>query len=385
MIKVLILGSTGSIGVQTLSVIDNLNSLGYDYKITGLAFHSNSDIAIKQIIKYKPSFVGVVDEKAYNKISFSDESQSLKIFNGLNSAVDICREADYDICINAIVGFAGLLPSYEAIKKCSRLCLANKETIVSDGVNILSFAKEKNVEVVPVDSEHSAIFQCLMGNNNRDIKRLILTASGGPFVDYSFDDLKNVTPEMALRNPNWSMGNRITVDSASMVNKGFEVIEASRLFNVDLNDIDVLVHRQSIVHSMVEFYDGSVMAQLGVPDMQLPIQYSLVFPNRPSGLTKNLSLSDVGKLTFEKVRYDLFKGFSVCLDALKRGGNSTAVLNAADEVAVSLFLEKRIRFTDIPDVLLSAIDSIAYVSNPCVEEIINSDKFTREFVLKKFG
>lgn len=383
--KILLLGSTGSIGSQVLSVIDNLNSLGYDFEISGLAFSSNSSVAIKQIRKYKPGFVSVVNDKAYNDICFECGNESINIFHGTDAVIKLCREAEYDICINAIVGFAGLIPSYEAIKKCSRLCLANKETIVSDGDNLLSYAEANMVEVIPIDSEHSAVFQCLAGSDKNNLKKIILTASGGPFVDFTEEQLEHVTPAMALHNPNWSMGKRITVDSASMINKGFEVIEASRLFNVDMKNIDVLVHRQSIVHSMVEFEDGCVMAQMGVPDMQLPIQYSLVYPERPSGLTSSLSLSSVGKLSFEEVRQDLFKGFVVCLDALKQGGNATAVLNAADEIAVSLFLDNKIKFTAIPEILDFALQTIPYIAHPTTSDIIYSDRSARDLIYKKFN
>jgi len=378
--KLLILGCTGSIGVQTAAVVRNLNNQGYDFKVTGMAFGSNVEKALPLINEFRPSTVAVASEAAAKKLSSLIADTSIRILSGKDSAVELCRSEEYDICVNSIVGVAGLLPSHAVLEQGADIALANKETIVTDGDNFMKKAARLGKKVIPLDSEHSAIFQSLTAGKHGDVSKLIITASGGPFFGKKRDSLATVTPEQALAHPNWSMGKRITVDSSTLVNKGFEVIEAARLFSVPVDRIEVVVHRESIIHSMVEFNDGAVIAQLGTPDMELPIQYGLVYPDRPHGLAGKLDFSKIRNLSFATPDTETFRGLPLSIEALKRGGNATAVLNAADEFAVEYFLSGRISYLAIADYIEAALSSVPHISAPSTEAIIETDIRTREFL-----
>jgi 1-deoxy-D-xylulose-5-phosphate reductoisomerase len=372
--RIALLGSTGSMGTQTLQVIDQFPDI-FDVEL--LSAYSNSDLLIQQALKYKPNVVVIIDDNHYLKVKNALEKEDCKVFAGLPSLTDCMTMNSMDMVVSCIVGVAGLAPVYAAIENEVPIALANKETLVVAGELMLQKAKEKNVPIIPVDSEHSAIFQCLIGEYGNEIEKIILTASGGPFRGKTFAELEKVTCAQALKHPNWSMGNKITIDSATLMNKGLEVIEAKWLFNTNLDKIEVMVHPQSIIHSLVQFVDGSVKAQLGLPDMKLPIQYALTFPKRMASEFPRFSFADYPALTFEKPDINSFPCLSLAYQASKEGGNKPCVLNAANEVAVAKFLNGEIKFMDIPEIIEKALAIIPFSKPKSIEEYLNVDKETR--------
>lgn len=372
--KLIILGSTGSIGVQALEVAERNG-----YKVTALAAGKNTDLLEKQARKFKPDIVAVSDEAAANDLKIRLADTSVKVLSGEEG---ICAAAQYegDIVLNAIVGIAGLKPTLAAIDAEKTIALANKETLVAGGEIVNRRLRETGVKLLPVDSEHSAIFQSLQGAPKGSIKKLLLTASGGPFYGKTKKELESVTVKDALNHPNWSMGAKITVDSATLMNKGLEVIEAVRLFDVAPDDIEVLVHRQSIVHSGVELSDGAVIAQLGTPDMRLPIQYALTYPERADFAFERLSLADIGTLTFERPDTDTFRCLPICIEAVKRGGLAPAAVNGANEEAVALFLGGKIKFLQIAELAEKALNSINNKKEYTIEDVFEADKAARELI-----
>ena len=378
--KVTILGSTGFIGRQTLDVVEHLN-----IKVFALTANKSINLMEKQIRKFKPKFAVMSNFEAARELSFKVKDTSTKILAGKNELCNNILFEKADIVVNAIVGIAGFLPSISVIKCKKKLALANKESLVVAGELIIKLAKENSVQILPVDSEHSAIFQCLEGKNSRKhLKKIILTASGGPFFGKKKYELKNVKISDALNHPTWSMGAKISVDSATMMNKGLELIEACWLFDVDPEDIEILVHRESIVHSMVELTDNSVIANLAVPDMRLPIQYALTYPGRCKALVKKLDLSNINKLTFFKPDYSTFESINICKNVLKSGGKLPAVLNGANEAAVELFLENKISFLKITEAVKIACNEYKNVSISSVEDVLNADNWARNFVKNYF-
>ena len=373
--RIALLGSTGSMGTQALQVIDQFPNL---FEIELLSAHSNADLLIQQALNYKPNVVVIVDENHYEKVKNALLREDCKVFAGMQSLVDCMTMSSIDMVLSCIVGIAGLKPVYAAIENEIPIALANKETLVVAGELMMQKVKEKNVPIIPVDSEHSAIFQCLMGEQGNVVEKIILTASGGPFRGKTTTELENVTLEQALNHPNWNMGNKITIDSATLMNKGLEVIEAKWLFNMDINKIEVIVHPQSIIHSLVQFTDGSIKAQLGLPDMKLPIQYALSFPQRLHSNFPRFSFTDYPYFSFEKPDIYAFPCLSLAYNALKEGGNKPCVLNAANEVAVAQFLNGKIRFTDIPKIIEKVLATIPYSKPKTIEEYLEVDRETRE-------
>lgn len=378
--NVVILGSTGSIGTQSLEVIEEKEG----FAALAISGNSNIDLLENQARKFKPKFVAIPDEKKASELKIKLKDESTKILSGKESLEEIAALPEADIVITGIVGIAGLLPTLSAVKSGKRIGLANKETLVTAGDIVMDSAKKTGAEIIPVDSEHSAIFQCMAARVNdkdydKELKRIILTASGGPFFGKTKDELKNITKNEALKHPNWTMGAKITIDSATLMNKGLEVIEAKSLFGVPLSKVDVLVHRQSIVHSMVEFSDNAVIAQLGVPDMKLPIQYALTYPKRLSMSDNALDLTKY-TLTFDKPDKDTFKCLELAYRAGDAGGTMTTVLNGANEAAVGLFLEDKIRFLDIAAIVEMAMAEHKTIKNPSVCDILEIDLWAREYV-----
>ena len=374
--KVFILGSTGSIGVNCLNVIDGLSE---DFEVVGLTVNSNTDLLLEQVKKYRPKVVAVKDESASKKIAgkLPDDCQLLRGEDGLLKA---SSEVDYDIFVGAMVGFAGLAPTIEAVKRGKRIALANKETLVVAGEVVTNLCRENNSEILPVDSEHSAIYQCLIGENLNEVEKLILTASGGPFLDKDKSFFENATVEEALDHPNWKMGSKITIDSATMINKGLEVIEAHWLFGLPVGKIEVVIHPQSIIHSMVQFLDGSIKAQLGLPDMKLPIQYALTFPERVKNEFERTNLPSIGSLTFFEPDLNKFECLKLAFEALAEGGTAPCILNAANEVAVSKFLKKEIKFSHIPLLINKALNSVENIFSQDLGTVFECDRKTREYV-----
>jgi 1-deoxy-D-xylulose-5-phosphate reductoisomerase len=375
-----ILGSTGSIGKQTLEVLQSLNS---DFSINFLSANKNFQLLNEQAIKYNPKAVIITDKNAYDNFLKITDFQG-KVFYGTKGILEAINLYNNDLIVSALVGFSGVIPTLEAIRNGADVALANKESLVSAGKIITDEAKIFNTKILAVDSEHSAILQCIAGEKISEIEKLILTASGGPFRNVSYEEFKNITVKDALNHPNWSMGSKITIDSATMINKGFEVIEAYWLFGVDIESIDVLVHPQSIVHSLVQFIDGSVKAQLGLPDMRIPISYALNFPRRFEYDFPRMNLAEIGTLTFELPDLNKFRSLKLAYQAIKMGGNSPAVLNAVNEVAVRLFLEKEIKFINIAELIESVLDSVSFINNPTIDEIIISDTEARSIALEKY-
>jgi 1-deoxy-D-xylulose-5-phosphate reductoisomerase len=374
--KVLILGSTGSIGINTLDVIKKHPD---KFSVSALTINTRIDLLKPQIHQYKPGLVVVTNQSAAEKLR-EDKSIDCKILSGVESLLNVASTCEYDILFGAMVGFAGLLPTLEAIKRGKRIALANKETLVVAGELVTELCKKHNAEIIPVDSEHSAIYQCLVGEKVEEVERLILTASGGPFFNRGKDELSKVTVKEALAHPNWKMGNKVTIDSASLMNKGLEVIEAHWLFGLPKEKINVVVHPQSIIHSMVEFVDGSVKAQLGVPDMRMPIQYALSFPERLGNNFPKTNFAAIKKLTFFEPDMEKFRCLRLAYDALMSEGTAPCILNAANEVAVEGFLTGRITFSKIPEIIDSALEKIENHRSPDLETIIECDKMTRIFV-----
>ena len=371
---VAILGSTGSIGVQALEVISEQDGL---FRVEVLTANENCDLLINQAKKYKPNSVVIVNEKKYQKVFSELNPLNIKVYAGSESLNQIVDSDEIDIVLTALVGYSGLLPTINAIKNRKKIALANKETLVVAGSLIKNLCEENSTEIIPVDSEHSAIFQCLAGEESNPIEKIFLTASGGPFRGKKLDDLKNITKKQALKHPNWSMGAKITIDSATLMNKGLEVIEAKWLFDLSKEQIEVVVHPQSIIHSAVQFQDGSIKAQLGLPDMKLPIQYALGFPKRLSNRFERFSFFDYPNLTFEKPDLETFKNLALAYKAMEKGGNSPCILNAANEIAVSAFLNDKIGFLNMADLIDNCLEKINFVKNPSLEELIESDLETR--------
>ncbi|WP_427338687.1 1-deoxy-D-xylulose-5-phosphate reductoisomerase [Caloranaerobacter sp. DY30410] len=375
-----ILGSTGSIGTQTLEVINELD----DFKIVGLSANTNIDLLEKQALKYKPKIVAVYDESRAKLLREKLKVYNIKVVSGMDGLIEVATEKEADIVLTSVVGMIGLLPTLEAIKFGKTIALANKETLVTAGEIVMIEAKKNNVDIIPVDSEHSAIFQSLKSGKKEEVSKIILTASGGPFRGKKLKDLENVSVFDALKHPNWSMGRKISIDSATLMNKGLEVIEAKWLFDVDIENIEVVIHPQSIIHSMVEFIDGSVIAQLGVPDMKVPIQYALTYPERKYSNIKKLKLTEIKTLTFEEPDIDTFPCLKLAFEALKHGGTMPSVLNAANEVAVKLFLDRKIKFLDIPKLIEEVMLKHKIIYNPKLDDIIESDKWARESIVSKY-
>ena len=373
--RIALLGSTGSMGTQALQVMDQFPDL---FEVELLSANSNSDLLIQQAIKYKPNVVVIIDEQHYEKVKNALAKEDCKVFAGLQSLVDCMSMNSIDMALSCIVGIAGLAPVYSAIENEIPVALANKETLVVAGELMMQKAREKNVPIIPVDSEHSAIFQCLIGEHGNVVEKIILTASGGPFRGKTMAELEKVTCEQALKHPNWNMGNKITIDSATLMNKGLEVIEAKWLFNIDLDKIEVIVHPQSIIHSLVQFTDGSIKAQLGLPDMKLPIQYALTFPQRLTSEFPRFSFADFSTFTFEDPDMETFPCLSLAYHASKEGGNKPCVLNAANEVAVAQFLNEKIKFTDISRIIEKALSNIPFSRPRTIEEYLEVDREVKE-------
>ena len=374
--KVFVLGSTGSIGINCLNVISNLKN---DFEVTGLTVNSNTELLLEQIKKFKPTVVVVRDEKAAGYIS-GKIPKGCELLIGEDGLIKAALETEYDIFMGAMVGFAGLAPTLEAIRRGKRIALANKETLVVAGELVTDLCRENGAEIIPVDSEHSAIYQCLIGENLDEVEKLILTASGGPFLNKDKEFFEKATVDEALNHPNWKMGNKITIDSATMMNKGLEVIEARWLFGFPPEKIEVVIHPQSIIHSMVQFVDGSVKAQLGLPDMKLPIQYALTFPQRKQNNFQRTSLPSIGTLSFFEPDFDKFECLKLAFDAINTGGTAPCILNAANEVAVDKFLNKKIKFSHIPRLINKALDKIENNKTPDLGTIFECDRITRELV-----
>ena len=369
-----ILGSTGSIGIQALEVISENNDL-FDVEV--LTANENSRLLIKQAKIYNPNSVVIVNENKYDEVYSALNPLNIKVYSGKNSLEQIVESEKIDVVLTAVVGYSGLIPTINAIKNGKKIALANKETLVVAGELITRLSLEYGTEIIPVDSEHSAIFQCLVGEEKNPIEKIILTASGGPFRGQTREELISITKEQALKHPNWSMGAKITIDSATLMNKGLEVIEAKWLFNLTKKQIDVVVHPQSIIHSAIQFEDGSIKAQLGLPDMKLPIQYALGFPNRIKNSFKRFNFLDFSKLTFEEPDLKTFKNLVLAYKAMESGGNAPCVLNAANEVAVNAFLKNEIAFLKMPDLIDNCLEKINFVKNPTLEDYIETDRQTR--------
>lgn len=371
---VAILGSTGSIGTQTLDVIDRHSEL---FEVYALTAHSNIDLLVEQAKRYRPEVVAIADERHYKTLREALDGLPIKVFAGADSICQIAAMSPIDTVVTAMVGYSGLLPTVRAIEAGKKIALANKETLVVAGELVTDLALRNRVDIIPIDSEHSAIFQCLVGENENSVEKLILTASGGAFRDISKDDLRLATAADALRHPTWKMGAKITIDSATMMNKGFEVIEARWLFDIPIDKIEVIIHPQSIVHSMVQFCDGSIKAQLGQPDMRHPIQYALTFPDRLNAQVERANLADIHQLTFEKPDYEKFRNLGLAYDALRRGGNIPCILNAANEVAVDAFLKGKIGFFAMSDIIEQTISETAFISSPTLDDYIATDREAR--------
>lgn len=379
--KIAILGSTGSIGTQALNIIRENPGL---YSVEVLVANNNIDLLAKQAMEFEPNMVVIADESKYSELSQKLKNLPIKVFAGDESVAQSAATGDVDIVLTAMVGFSGLMPTIKAIEAGKRIALANKETLVVAGKLIIDNLKNSKAHIIPVDSEHSAIFQCLTGEKYQNVDNLILTASGGPFRGKDKKYLESVSPEQALDHPNWEMGNKISIDSASMMNKGLEVIEAHWLFGIKPQNIKVIVHPQSVIHSMVEFIDGSIIAQMGVPDMKIPIQYAFDFPDRTYSKSNRFSFLDYPQLDFEKPDIKTFKCLQLAYDVLKTGGNSPCILNAANEVAVDLFLKNAIRFTDIPCIIETTLEKSEIINNPDLTDYFESDNIARKIAFETF-
>ena len=379
--KIGILGSTGSIGTQTLDIVRKEK----DLEVVSLAAGSNVALLESQIREFKPRTAALWDEKAAADLRERVRDLPVRVFSGLEGLLEVSTEADMEILVTGIVGMIGIRPNIAAIEAGKNIALANKETLVTAGHIIMPLTKEKGVSILPVDSEHSAIFQSMHGERRERVEKILLTASGGPFRGKAREELQNMTVEDALKHPNWSMGKKVTIDSASLCNKGLEVMEAKWLFDVPLDQIEVVVHPQSILHSAVQYADGGIMGQMGVPDMKLPIQYALFYPDRRPMETGRVDLCKLGSLTFEKPDTETFRVLALAYRAAERGGSLPTVFNAANEKAVALFLEKRIRFLQIPELIEAAMEAHHVVEDPTVEEILSAEAETYEYIRQKFG
>ncbi len=374
--RISILGCTGSIGTQALQVVDFLRE---HLEVVGLAARSNVDLLEQQIEHFNPRMVALSDEASADLLRARVKSKGVRVLGGQDGVIQVATMPEADMIVSSIVGIAGLIPTLEAIKAGKDIALANKESLVTAGNIVMEAAAEAGVCILPVDGEHSAIFQCLSADGKQNVNRLILTASGGPFRAKSIDELRDVSPEQALEHPNWRMGRRITVDCATLMNKGFEVIEARWLFDMDISKIDVIIHPESIIHSMVELIDGSILAQLSTADMRLQIQLALTYPERRRSSVPYLKLSQVGSLTFQEPDMEQFPCLRYAYEAGRMGGTMPAVVNAADEVAVEAFLGRRIGFLDIPGIIKQTMEAHRPVLNPVLDDIISSDRWARDF------
>ena len=379
--KIAILGSTGSIGTQTLDIVREQG----DIQVVAMAAGSNISLLEAQMREFKPSLVSVWDEKKASELRTNTKDLGIKIVSGMEGLLEVSVIPESEILVTAIVGMLGIRPTIAAIKAGKKIALANKETLVTAGHIIIPLAKEYKVPILPVDSEHSAIFQSLQGAGDNKISRILPTASGGPFRGRKADELKNIQVEDALKHPNWSMGRKITIDSSTLVNKGLEVMEAKWLFDVTLDQIQVVVHPQSVIHSAVEYQDGAVIAQLGTPDMRLPIQYALYYPERRNLSGRRLDLFEIADLTFEKPDTDTFRGLALAYQAMEKGGNIPTVYNAANEKAVSLFLDRKISYPEITELIEACMENAEFIDHPDVDEILGTEAAAYEFIEKKMS
>lgn len=372
-----ILGSTGSIGTQTLEVARKLN-----LKVNAVSAYSSIELLEEQIREFRPALAVVFDEKKAAELKTNIADTDTKVLSGMDGLFEICHD-DSELLVNAVVGMVGLAPTMEAIKAKKNIAFANKETLVAGGELVMKAVRENGVKLLPVDSEHSAIFQCLQAAPpDKKLKKILLTASGGPFYGKTTDELRDVTVEQALNHPNWAMGSKITIDSATMMNKGLEIIEAAWLFDTDPDDIEVVVHRESIIHSMVEFTDHSILAQLGMPDMRIPIQYAITYPERVPSLVPEIDWKTLSKMTFYSADDVTFKCLAACKKAMKKGGLYPAVANGANEVANRLFRDKKVSFLDIGDLVSSAVDELTVEPASTLDDVFAADQLAREFVYK---
>lgn len=380
--NIAILGSTGSIGTQALQVIESNPN---EFCAEVLTANNNWQLLIDQALKFNPNAVVIGNEKHYSNVKQALKSTNIKVFAGTSSIIECMKFGTTDMVLSALVGFAGLAPTIEAIKQGKIIALANKETLVVAGELITKLAQENKAPILPVDSEHSAIFQCIVGEKN-PIEKIILTASGGPFREMDIESLKCVNPMQALAHPNWQMGNKVTIDSASLMNKGFEVIEAKWLFGLRPDQIEVVIHPQSVIHSMVQFHDGSIKAQLGMPDMRIPIQYALGFPSRLKSNFPRLNFSQITNLTFEQPDTNKFPNLNIALKAMEKGGNAPCILNAANEVAVAAFLDKRISFYQMSKLIEATMSQMAYIKSPSFDDLeqtnLEARKIAEEYIYK---
>ena len=376
--KIYILGSTGSIGTQTLEVVENLK----DIKVMAITGNSNIKLLEEQARKYQPALVAVMDETNAEALKENLADMDIRVVSGMDGLVEAAIYEGVDTVVTSVVGNVGLKPTFEAIRAGKNIALANKETLVSAGQLVMDLAKKHNIKIYPVDSEHSAIFQSLQGNEGNKIERILLTASGGPFRGKKREELMNVTAADALKHPNWSMGAKITIDSATLMNKGLEVMEAKWLFDVDVDQIEVLVHPQSIVHSAVEYEDGAIVAQLGEPDMRVPIQYALTYPKRVKSPFPRVDFAQRNNLTFDQPDMETFKCLSLAYRALKTGGTLPAVLNGANEVAVARFLKGDIGFLDIPELIEQTMDAYTVKYEYTLEDLLEADAWAKDYAAK---
>ncbi len=378
--KIAILGSTGSIGTQTLEIVRTNG----DLEVTALAAGNNIDLLEQQIREFRPKLAAVWKEERAAELKSRVRDMDIEIVSGMDGLLSVAAVPESEILVTAIVGMIGILPTIEAIKAGKDIALANKETLVTAGHIIMPLAKERGVSILPVDSEHSAIFQSLQGGQRKALHKILLTASGGPFRGKKREELKNIQVEDALKHPNWEMGRKITIDSSTMVNKGLEVIEAKWLFGVTVDQIQVVVQPQSIIHSMVEYEDGAVIAQLGTPDMKLPIQYALYYPERRYLPGDRLDFAALQQITFEKPDMDTFYGLKLAYEAGRRGGSLPTVLNAANERAVAMFLDRKIGYLQIPEIIQACMENHKNIENPTVEEILKTEQETYQFIKNRW-
>ena len=379
--KIAILGSTGSIGTQTLDIVRKES----DLQVTAMAAGSNVELMEQQVREFHPDLVTMWTEEAAKDLRERLSDLSVRVTYGMEGLLEVAAYEDSEVLVTAIVGMIGIRPTIAAIEQGKTIALANKETLVTAGHIIMPLAAKQGVQILPVDSEHSAIFQSMHGENRKRVEKILLTASGGPFRGKKREELISMTVEDALNHPNWSMGKKVTIDSASLVNKGLEVMEAKWLFDVDLDQIQVLVHPQSIIHSAVQYVDGSIMAQLGVPDMKLPIQYALFYPDRRPMDTGRVDFFKLGQLSFEQPDTDTFRGLALAYRAASRGGTLPTVFNAANEMAVDLFLKKKITFLQIPEMIESSMENHRVIDHPTVEQVLETETETYEYIKRKFG
>ena len=373
--KIAILGSTGSIGTQTVDILPSI-----DAEVVALTTNRRIDLLEEQARALHPKMVCAFDENAAKTLKTKLADTGIRVLTGMDGLIECASASGADIVVTAVVGMVGLLPTLAAIDAGKDIALANKETLVCAGGIVMEAARKKGVRILPVDSEHSAIFQCVQAANGNPISKILLTASGGPFFGKKFEEMRGMTREQALAHPNWSMGAKITIDSATMMNKGLELIEAMWLYDLPPEDIEIVVHRESIVHSAVEFADGAVIAQLGLPDMRLPIQYALYYPKRKHLSGKRLDLFALRDLTFERPDTDTFRGLSLAYDAARRGGNIPTVFNAANEKAVAMFLDRKIAYPEITEMIEAAMEEVSYIAHPDLEQILETEQATYEYI-----